>query len=353
MSESTLLRRRRARRWRSPALLIALGMVASMLAIGSGAIPAAAAGPGAMPAGVPTPTAFPPPAAGQCPAATAGITGAPSGPATVAMRPGPAGPMLVVGSGPNAGCSLYILTADQPQASPPSYGCGAAGNCDTKIWPALLTNGRPMAGPGVNPRLLGMVARTDVLTGMTVMQVTYAGMPLYQFSHDTAPGMIAGESIFDQFTSPPGVWYLVSARQGAPLPGVATLAMENVTFSGGASGSGVVLGALMPTDFGGARLFPVYTFSADPAHGTACTGKCAVFWPPLLTQARPQAATGVDARALGVIRRPDGSMQVTYDGRPLYLFIKDNGPTTAPGTASGVGAGAIFGGTGFNTVPAQ
>ncbi len=344
MSESTFSRRGRARRG-LPALPIALALVASMVAIGGGAMPAAAAPQGPPPG--------PRPMAGRCPAAASGITGAPSGPAMLAMRPGPEGPMLVVGSGPNAGCSLYILTSDQPLASPPSYGCSSGGACDTKIWPALLTGARPLAGPGVNPRLLGTVARTDIITGTTVLQVTYAGMPLYQYSHDPAPGATAGEDIFDKFASPAGVWYLVSPGRGTPLPGVATLAMENVTFTGNASGAGVVLGALMPTDFGGDQLFPVYTFSADPAHGTACTGRCAVFLPPLLGQGRPQAATGLDARALGVIRRPDGSMQVTYDGRPLYLFVKDNGPTTASGTASGVGAGAIFGGTGFNTVPAQ
>ena len=33
--------------------------------------------------------------------------------------------------------------------------------CDSDLWPALLTKGAPIAGPGVNPRLLGTVTRTD------------------------------------------------------------------------------------------------------------------------------------------------------------------------------------------------
>ncbi len=49
--------------------------------------------------------------------------------------------------------------------------------CDTVLWPALLTDGAPITGRGVNPRLLGTVTRTDVLTGTPVKQVTYGGLP--------------------------------------------------------------------------------------------------------------------------------------------------------------------------------
>jgi hypothetical protein len=50
--------------------------------------------------------------------------------------------------------------------------------CDTILWPALLTQGAPIAGPGVNPRLLGTVTRTDLPGLGAVQQVTYAGWPL-------------------------------------------------------------------------------------------------------------------------------------------------------------------------------
>jgi predicted lipoprotein with Yx(FWY)xxD motif len=91
----------------------------------------------------------------------------------------------------------------------------------------------------------------------------------------------------------------------------------------------------------GYRLFPVYTFSADHDHQSACTGACAEFWPPLLTDDRPQASNGVDRDQLGVLRRPDGTRQVTFAGQPLYLFVQDAG---APGVATGAGVNA-FGGT--------
>jgi hypothetical protein len=56
--------------------------------------------------------------------------------------------------------------------------------CDTVLWPALLTKGAPLAGPGVNPRLPGTVTCTDLPGLGPVQQVTYAGQPLYRFSLD-------------------------------------------------------------------------------------------------------------------------------------------------------------------------
>ena len=45
--------------------------------------------------------------------------------------------------------------------------------------------------------------------------------------------------------------------------------------------------------------------------------------PPLLTTARPLAATGVRAALLGTTRRADGTLQVTYNHHPLYRFKLD------------------------------
>lgn len=274
------------------------------------------------------------------------LTAAPSGPATVAAATTAYGRVLVVGSGPNAGCSLYVLTSDRPGAPTPSFAC--SGKCASFVWPALLTDGAPTAGPGVNPSLLGTVTRTDVLTNTTVTQVTYAGRPLYQFFLDKAPGQTHGSDLFDGLTTPPGVWYLLSPGRGRPAPGKALLEQESVKVTSTGSGA-TVLAASMSPGIGSAP-YPVYTFSADSGHKSACLNTCAEFWPPLLTVGRPAAGSGVNQHLLGIIVRPDGSHQVTYDGHPLYLFIKD---ALHPGTASGVGAGSLFGGTGFNTLPPE
>ncbi len=112
------------------------------------------------------------------------VTSALTGPATVSAAWTPDyGRVPVVGSGPSVGCSLYLLTSDQLHAlTGAPFACSDNANvrgkpCDTVLWPALLTNGDPIAGPGINPRLLGTVTRTDLgLPGVpSVERVTYAG----------------------------------------------------------------------------------------------------------------------------------------------------------------------------------
>ena len=138
--------------------------------------------------------------------------------AVVALESSPYGPVLVVGGAgaglvpgnPGAkpptpasyiypaGSSLYFATID-PRA-PKGVGAPYTPGCTTtevevqvpepgKLsctgpetdqhadWPAFTTARKPIAGPGVDPHLLGSVFRSDLGT----FQVTYAGHPLYLF----------------------------------------------------------------------------------------------------------------------------------------------------------------------------
>jgi predicted lipoprotein with Yx(FWY)xxD motif len=283
---------------------------------------------------------------------TTPVTSAPTGPATVATASTSFGTVLIVGSGANADCSLYILTSDRlhtltfglaPYAC--SDGPNAIGHpCDTVLWPALLTNGAPIAGPGVNAALLGTVTRTDVLTGHSVQQVTYAGLPLYRFFLDETPGQTDGANLFDPVTSPAGIWYLVEPGRGQPAPGRLQVRAETVNRA-------TVLAASMDNDFSllPHGNFPAYTLTNESAR--ACQSYCALIWPPVLTGGRPEAGPGVDQHALGVIVRPDGTRQVTYQGKPLYLFIKDAYIPGVIGTQSINGAGAVTPWGVFNTIP--
>ena len=54
------------------------------------------------------------------------------------------------------------------------------------------------------------------------------------------------------------------------------------------------------------------------------------------------AGSGVSGK-LGVVTRPDGTRQVTLDGRPLYRFAEDG----SSGKATGDGASDSFGGMKF------
>ena len=67
----------------------------------------------------------------------------------------------------------------------------------------------------------------------------------------------------------------------------------------------------------------LYLFRADKRGKSACYGKCATFWPPLLKKGKITAGTGIKAKLLGTTKRKNGTLQVTYAGHPLYRFKLD------------------------------
>ena len=288
------------------------------------------------------------------------LTSAPTGPASVSAASTPYGRVLVVGSGAYAGCSLYVLTSDQLHAlSGADFACSDNANvigqpCDTFLWPALLTKGAPIAGPGVNPTLLGTVTRTDMpATGASsVHQVTYAGQPLYRFFLDETSQEREGANLFDPVTSPPGTWYMVEPSRGRIAPGQAQLRLETAPVAG-TGPEETVLAATMNNGFSlfPNASFPVYTLSTDSGHTSACQGICAVTWQPVLTSMRPEAGPGVDQDALGTIVRSDGTHQVAYNDHPLYLFTPDAYIPGLTGTQSINGAGVATAWGVFNTIP--
>jgi predicted lipoprotein with Yx(FWY)xxD motif len=77
----------------------------------------------------------------------------------------------------------------------------------------------------------------------------------------------------------------------------------------------------------------LYLFEADKSDKSTCNDACAAAWPPLTTTGAPTAGTGVKASLLGTSKRDDGTMEVTYNGHPLYYFAND----TAPGDTKGQG----------------
>jgi predicted lipoprotein with Yx(FWY)xxD motif len=315
------------------------------------------------------------------PACSDAVTSAPTTRATVSSASTAFGKALVIGSGAYTGCSLYLLTSDQLHSLTGShFACSDTPNavpasppCDTVLWPALLTDGAPIAGPGVKAKLLGTVTRTDLPGLPAVQEVTYAGQPLYRFTFDDEPGDTQGANLFDPVTSPTGIWDLVDPSRGTPATGAAQLQLETAPL--GASGpEKTVLAVTMNnafTDLFASAGFPVYTLSPGHGHGHGhdhgkgghgpmgpggpCQALCQQYWLPVLTSGRPQAGDGVDQHALGTMMRPDGTQQVTYRGRPLYLFADDAYLPPFPYNAAvasinGAGANTMWGV--FDTVPA-
>jgi len=172
----------------------------------------------------------------------------------------------------------------------------------------------------------------------------------------TAAGIIAGVIEVAAFAALAGAAFAAARRAGvlAALPArlrgaadaggrgaaaavgavsVAALVLLAVAVAGaGSSPAGAAAGgaaALRAVRAGGATVlanakgFTLYWFVPDTPARSACTGSCAVYWPPVPGPAA--AGAGVTGK-LGTIRRPDGSAQATYNGHPLYTYVGDSAP---------------------------
>ena len=64
----------------------------------------------------------------------------------------------------------------------------------------------------------------------------------------------------------------------------------------------------------------LYTFDMDAAGSgkSKCNGPCVALWPPVMAAADTKAEGD-----LSVITRDDGTKQVAYKGKPLYLYKGD------------------------------
>jgi predicted lipoprotein with Yx(FWY)xxD motif len=68
----------------------------------------------------------------------------------------------------------------------------------------------------------------------------------------------------------------------------------------------------------------LYAFTKDPRSKSACYGHCAKAWPPYIVKGTLHAGAGTQASLLGKTKRSNGSMQLTYAGRPLYYYVHDS-----------------------------
>jgi predicted lipoprotein with Yx(FWY)xxD motif len=121
----------------------------------------------------------------------------------------------------------------------------------------------------------------------------------------------------------------------------ATAATVLATHAQAATGKSQVKTATSPlgkilVNAGGRTL---YMFAIDKGGKSVCYGQCAKFWPPLLTSTKHVVGTNVKPALLGTTVRKDGKLQVTYNHRPLYTFLKD----TKAGQMNGQGLNASGG----------
>jgi predicted lipoprotein with Yx(FWY)xxD motif len=196
------------------------------------------------------------------------------------------------------GMTLYLFTKDAPGISNCYDQCAAN-------WPPLLTQGDPVLPEGL-PGAIGTTVRKD-----GAVQATYNGSPLYYWVNDHKPGDTTGQNVG-------GVWFVLNPQDAMSV---------NVRDDGGD------LGTIL-TD---ARGMTLYLFTKDEPNVSNCYDQCATNWPPLVTDGSP---TGPDvvAGGLGTTERTDGSMQVTYNGQPLYYWINDH----KPGDTTGQNVGGVW-----------
>jgi predicted lipoprotein with Yx(FWY)xxD motif len=85
----------------------------------------------------------------------------------------------------------------------------------------------------------------------------------------------------------------------------------------------------------------LYVLEKDSKGASSCYDACSTQWPPLLSpQGTPKALDpAIKAGAIVDIQRTDGSVQVTYQGHPLYHYSKD----LAAGQINGQGVKDQFG----------
>ena len=114
---------------------------------------------------------------------------------------------------------------------------------------------------------------------------------------------------------------------GIPVTGEATVQVSNSTDHGS-----------ILTDGNGMALY-VFMNDTQNSGTSACSDTtCTSQWTPLESQGSPAAGDGVDASKLGTITRDDGTMQVTYNGWPLYLYTGDS----AAGDTNGQGMNSMW-----------
>lgn len=144
---------------------------------------------------------------------------------------------------------------------------------------------------------------------------------------------------------------------GTPAPTAGAAASGGTVIVIGSASS-----ATMGTYLTGPNGLALYTKSGDTATSSSCTGTCATNWPPLTLTSGQTASGGAGVTGtFATLTRSDGTLQVTYNGLPLYSWIQDKKPgdTTGNGVngfslalSSGAGGGSPApsgtGGSGYN-----
>ena len=222
----------------------------------------------------------------------------------------PAGKMVVTGTG----LTVYIYLPDQTHPSETT----CTGDC-ANDWPPILSTSSNPKISGIDRSRVGSVTRPD-----GTRQLTLNGYPLYRFAADQSPGDTRGESVGNTWfaIAPDGSFLGLSPESFQPTQHRSSQALQVIATRAGR----------IVADSDGQTL---YIYKDDTPTTSACTASwCVQDWPPLLVKQPPPIISGLNA-PIGVLRRPDGTPQLTLAGHPLYRFSGDQ----LPGDLYGLGIG--------------
>jgi predicted lipoprotein with Yx(FWY)xxD motif len=146
--------------------------------------------------------------------------------------------------------------------------------------------------------------------------------------------MAACSSSSSTTTSSPAASGAAASSAAAPATTPASSPAAAGQASGAAAVSLATISKIPAKALVGSNGRTLYLFEADKNGTSACSGACAAAWPPATVTGTLQAGSGVSQALLGTITRPDGTMQLTYNGHPLYYFVGDTGAGTAHGEGS-------------------
>lgn len=117
---------------------------------------------------------------------------------------------------------------------------------------------------------------------------------------------------------------------GATALGVAGCGGGDDEADAGASTAGASAGIVSVASVDGTDVLvdsqgrTLYSAAVEQDGKIVCVDACTSFWDPLVgtSDDAKSASSELDAD-LGVVARPDGDKQLTFDGRPLYTFAEE------------------------------
>ena len=140
-------------------------------------------------------------------------------------------------------------------------------------------------------------------------------------------------------TPPAARWRRTLGRAAATAlmtAGLVAAAAPGIAAAAASSGTATTIGTAKNSKLGTILVSGTTVYALKSAKA-ACTATCQKTWTPVVLPSGMSGATagsGVDASKLGTKQLSDGTLQITYGGKPLYWSSKDKSAGSVKGASS-------------------